>query len=70
MSLTWRIASRDRLVAGRGWLSAHADALVVIVVAVTGQQEVWTPGWPLANIVGAALGQLGRLSAVRSRAVV
>ena len=52
MALTWRIASRGRLVAGRGWLSAHADALVVIVVAVIGQQEVWTPGWPLANIVG------------------
>ena len=50
--MTWRIASCDRFVAGRGWLSAHADALVVIVVAVTGQQEVWTPGWPLANIVG------------------
>jgi len=52
MAMTWRIASRDRFMAGRGWLSAHADALVVIVVAVTGQHEVWTPGWPLANIVG------------------
>jgi signal transduction histidine kinase len=36
----------------RGWLSAHADAAVVVVVAVTGQQEVWTPGWPLAHVVG------------------
>jgi signal transduction histidine kinase len=45
MALTWRGAGRD-------WLSAHTDALVVIVVAALGQQEVWTPGWALAHIVG------------------
>lgn len=28
------------------------DAAVFVVVAVAGQQEVWTPGWPLAHIVG------------------
>jgi len=45
MSRTWRGA-------GRGWLSAHTDALVVIVVLALGQQEVWTPRWPLAHLVG------------------
>jgi signal transduction histidine kinase len=45
MRLTWWAAIRD-------WLSAHTDALVVAVVVVIGQQEVWTPGWPLANVVG------------------
>lgn len=45
MSLTWRGVRRN-------WLPAHTDALVVIVVVVLGQQEVWTPGWRLAHIVG------------------
>ena len=45
MPLTW-------LARGRSWLSAHVDAAVVAVVAVVGQQEVWTPGWPLAHIAG------------------
>ena len=45
MSLTWRGVRPN-------WLPAHTDALVVIVVAAAGQQEVWTPGWQLAHIVG------------------
>jgi signal transduction histidine kinase len=45
MSLTWRGVRRN-------WLPEHTDALVVIVVAAAGQQEVWTPGWQLAHIVG------------------
>ncbi len=45
MSLTWWGA-------GRGWLAAHTDALVVIAVVLLGQQEVWTPGWQLAHLVG------------------
>src|SRR5271169_3867848 len=41
-----------RLRAAREWLSLHTDALVVIVVVVAGQQEVWTPANPLAHMVG------------------
>jgi signal transduction histidine kinase len=36
----------------RRWWSAHVEVLVVAVVAVLGQQEVWTPRWALAHVVG------------------